>query len=169
MSEFQQKDFVNLLHPKDLIDSIAMYRIEGMPWVDAHLLAAKTYLKRNDIKNYLKHINVLLYQYPVLKDFNTLITYFYNKHKIDLADYTAKRVGMIQLYRGKFNDAIKYLTKAYKSNPQDPLVLYYLSLAYSKKNDFQSALTVINKCLIVKPHYPKASNLKQQILNRLKK
>ena len=69
-----------------------------MPWVDGHLLAAKNYLRRDDIINYLNHINVLLYQYPVLKDFNTLITYFYNKNKIDLSDYTAKRVGIIQLF-----------------------------------------------------------------------
>ena len=168
MSEFQQKDFINLLHPKDLTDSIAMYRIEGMPWVDAHLLAAKTYLQRDDIKNYLNHINVLLYQYPVLKDFNTLITYFYKKNKIDLSDYTAKRVGIIQLFRGKFDEAIKYLTKANKSNPKDPLLLYNLSLAYSKKNDFKSALSIINKCLIVNRNYPEANNLKQQILNQLK-
>ena len=168
MSEFQPKDFINLLHPKNLTDSIAMYRIEGMPWIDAHLLAAKTYLRRDDIKNYLKHINVLLYQYPVLKDFNTLLTYFYNKNKIDLADYTSKRVGMIQLYRGKYNEAIKYLTKTYKSNPKDPLVLYNLSLAYSKKNNFKTALTLINQCLIANPDYPEANKLKRQIQNQLK-
>jgi len=167
MSDFQQKDFINLLQPKDLTDSIAMYRIEGLSWTDAHLLAAATYLRRDDIKNYLKHINILLYQYPVLKDFNSLITYFYHKNKIDLADYTSKRVGIIQLYRGKYDDAVKYLTETYKSNPKDPLVLYNLSLAYSKKNNFKSALTIINKCLVVKPDYTEASKLKQQILNRL--
>ena len=145
-----------------------MYKIEGMSWTDAHLFAAKTYLRRDDIKNYLKHINILLYQYPVLKDFNTLITYFYNKNKIDLTDYTSKRVGMIELYRGKYDEAIKYLTKTYKSDPRDPLVLYNLSLAYSKKKDFKTALNIINKCLFVNPNYSEASSLKQQILNRLK-
>ena len=168
MTEFKEKDFIDLLQPKNLIDSVAMYKTEGMSWVDAHLLAARTYLRRDDIKNYLKHINVLLYQYPVLKDFNTLITYFYNKNKMDLADYTAKRVGIIELYRGKPDDAIKYLTEASKSNPKDPLVLYNLSLAYSKKEDFKTALASINKCLIADPNYPEANNLRQQILNHLK-
>ena len=137
MSEFQQKDFVDLLQPKDLTDSIAMYKIEGrLSWTDAHLLAAATYLKRDDIKDYLKHIHLLLYQYPALKDFNTLLTYFYYKNKIDLSDYTSKRVGIIQLNMGKYDDAIKYLTEAYTSTPHDPTVLYNLSLAYSKRKDF---------------------------------
>lgn len=166
MSDFQQKDFVDLLQPKDLTDSIAMYKIEGrITWTDAHLLAAATYLKRDDIRDYLKHINILLYQYPALKDFNTLITYFYYKNKIDLSDYTSKRVGIIQLYRGKYDDAVKQLTEAYNSNPKDPSVLYNLSLAYSKKEDFKAALDIINKCLIANPIYPEANNLKQQILN----
>jgi lysophospholipase L1-like esterase len=169
MSEFQQVDFINLLHPQNFIDSIAMYKIQGMSWTDAHLLAAATYLKKDDIKNYLKHINILLYQYPVLKDFNTLITYFYHKNKLDLADYTSKRFGIIQLYRGKFDDAIKYLTETYKSDPKDAVVLYNLSLAYSKKNDFNSALAMINKCLILNPKYAEANELKQQMLNQLKK
>ncbi len=99
-----------------------MYKIEGIiSWTDAHLLAAATYLKRDDIKNYLKHINILLYQYPALKDFNTLITYFYHKNKIDISDYTSKRLGIIQLYRGKYDDAVKQLTEAYNFNPKDPI------------------------------------------------
>ena len=34
MSDFQQKDFVDLLQPKDLTDSIAMYKIEGRLTLD---------------------------------------------------------------------------------------------------------------------------------------
>ena len=169
MSDFQQKDFVELLQPKDFTDSIAMYKIEGkISWTDAHLLAAATYLKRDDIKDYLKHIDILLYQYPALKDFNTLITYFYYRNKIDMSDYTSKRLGIIQMYRGKYGDAVKELTEAYNSNPKDPTVLYNLSLAYSKKKDFKLALEIIERCLVLKPNYPEAINLKQQILNLLK-
>ena len=166
MSEFQQKDFIDLLQPRDLIDFIAMYKTEGrISWNDAHLLAAAAYLKRDDIRDYLRHMNILIYQYPALKDLNTLITYFYYRNKIDMSDYTSKRVGIIQLYRGKYDDAVKELTEAYDSNPKDPSVLYNLSLAYSKKEDFKAALEMINKCLIVNPNYPGANNLKQQILN----
>jgi tetratricopeptide (TPR) repeat protein len=168
MSEFHEGDFVDLLQPEDLTDSIAMYKIEGrISWTDAHLLAAATFLKRDDITNYLKHINLLLYQYPALKDFHTLITYFYYKHKLDLSDYTSKRVGIIQLNMGEYDDAIKYLTEAYKSTPHDPTVLYNLSLAYSRRNDFKRALTIINECLLADSNYPGVKDLKHQILNHL--
>ena len=169
MSDFREKDFVDLLQPKDLTDSIAMYKIEGkLSWTDAHLLAATTFLKRDNIEDYLKHINALLYQYPALKDFNTLITYFYHKGKVDLTDYTSKRVGIIQVKRGQHDDAIKYLTEAYSSNPNDPTVLYNLSLAYSKKGNFNLALEIITKCLTVKPNYPEANNLKGEIVRGIK-
>ena len=63
MSEFQQKDFVNLLHPKDFIDSLAMYKIESkVSWADAHKIGATYYLRRDDIKEYLNYMNVLIYQ-----------------------------------------------------------------------------------------------------------
>ena len=169
MSDFQQNDFIDLLQPKDLTDSIAMYRIEGtISWTDAHLLAAATYLKREEIKNYLQHINILLYQYPALKDFNTLITYFYHKNKIELSDYTSKRLGIIQLYRGKYDDAVKQLTEAYNFNPKDPSVSYNLALAYFQTKDFKTALAMIQKCLLVKPNYAEANTLKRQIVSALK-
>jgi lysophospholipase L1-like esterase len=169
MSDFREKDFVDLLQPKDLTDSVAMYKIEGrITWTDAHLLAAATYLKRDDIENYLIHINILLYQYPALKDFNTLITYFYYKNKINMSDYTSKRVGIIQLQRGEYDDAIKYLHEAHKSAPKDPSVLYNLSLAYSKKKDYKTALATINECLSANPNYPEANSLRRQIVRALK-
>ncbi|MBE3120842.1 MAG: hypothetical protein IMZ58_01350 [Thermoplasmata archaeon] len=41
-------------------------------------------------------------------------------------------------------------------------------MAYSKKKDFKTALTMINECLFAKPNYPEANGLKQQILSALK-
>ncbi|MCB9247260.1 MAG: tetratricopeptide repeat protein [Ignavibacteriales bacterium] len=169
ITEFQHKDFLNMLQPKDLNDSIAVYKIEGLSWTDSHLLAAKSYLTRDDIKSYMGHINTLLYQYPVLKDFNTLITYFYNQKKLDLADYTPKRIGIIMLYLERYDESIKYLSNALKSNPNNPLIMYNLSYAYSKINNFESAKTYIIKCLEVDQNYPKAKALKLEIQKELNK
>ena len=169
LSEFRNEDFISLLKPKDFIDSIAVNVVEErMSWPNAHLTAATTYLRRDDIKDYLKQMNILIYQYPNLKNLDFALQYFYKKHEINLADYTPKRDGLMALYAGSFDNAIKYLTEAYKSNPKDPLILYNLSLAYSKKKDFKPALTLINKCLIVNPDYPGANNLKLHIVNQLK-
>ena len=72
------------------------------------------------------------------------------------------------LYIGNYDNAIRYLDEAYKSDPMDPLVLYNLSLAYVQKRDFKTALTLIKKCIVANPNYPDANNLKQQILDQLK-
>ena len=169
MSEFRQKDFIDLLRPKDFIDSLAMFRIEQkVSWSDAHLIAATYHLRKDEVKEYLKYMNVLIYQYPNLRDLDFTLKYFYEKHKIDLADYTPKRNGLMALYIGNYDNAIRHLTEAYKINAKDPLVLYNLSLAYSKKKDFKTALTMINECLSAKPNYPEANSLKQQILSVFK-
>jgi tetratricopeptide (TPR) repeat protein len=170
ISELSARDFMSLLKPKDFIDSIAAENIEGkISWLDAHLMAATTYLRRDDIKDYLRHMNILIYQYPNLKDIKTAVRFFYQNHKISMTDYTTKRVGLIALYTHDFDGAIKLLNESYKSNPKDPLVLYSLALSYSKKENLKEALTMINKCLSVKPDYQGANNLKQQILSRMKK
>ena len=169
MSEFSQRDFIKLLQPKNMIDSIAMFRIENkVSWSDAHFMAATFYLRRDDLKEYLKYINVMIYQYPSLRDLDSILKYFYQKNKLDLADYTPKRNGLLALYIGNFDNAIGFLTKAYNSDPKDTLVLYNLALAYSKKKDYKNALDMINKCLVLNPKYLAANNLKQQILNQLK-
>ena len=169
ISEFQPNDFLNLFQPKDFIDSLAMFRIENkVSWADAHLIAATYYLRRDNIKEYLKYINVLIYQYPNLRDLDGVLKYFYERNKIDLADYTPKRNGLLALYIGNFDNAIRHLTQAYKSDPRDTIVLNNLSLAYFKKKDFKTALAFINECLKVNPNYPEANNLKQHILNQLK-
>ena len=168
MSEFQEKDFVNLLQPKDFLDSLAMFRIENkFSWVDAHFMAATYYLRKDNLKEYLKYINVMAYQYPALGDLDTILKYYYEKNQLDLADYTPKRNGLLALYIGNYNNAIRYLTGVYKSNQKDALVLYGLASAYSQKKDFKTALTFINKCLAENPNYPGANNLKQQIVKQL--
>ena len=127
VKELHDKDIVALLKPKDFIDSLAMDNIEGkITWIDAHLTAAATYLRRENIKDYLKHMNILIYQYPNLKNINSAVKFFYEQHKINMADYTTKRVGLIALYTGQFDEAIKLLTEAFKLDPKDPMLLYFL-------------------------------------------
>jgi lysophospholipase L1-like esterase len=169
ISEFQHEDFQKLFQPNDFVDSLAMSRIENkISWVDAHFIAATYFLRKDDLKEYLKYINVLIYQYPSFKDIDGVITYFYEKRKLNLADYTPKRNGLMALYIGNLDNAIRHLTQAYKSDHLDTIVLYNLSSAYLKKKNFNAALNIINKCLAVNPNYKEANILKQQVLNHLR-
>jgi tetratricopeptide (TPR) repeat protein len=167
-SKYQPEDLVNLFKPADFIDSIAMYRIEGkISWTDAHLMAASNYLRRDDIQNYLKHFNILIYQYPVLKNYNTALKYFYERNKINLDDFTAKRAGLLALYNENTDDAIALLRNAYKQSPNDPLILYSLSLAFTKKKEYKISLDLIDTCLKINQNYPEAKALRKQILSHL--
>ncbi len=154
----------------DFIDSIAAEFMDNeITWADAHLKAATKYLRNDDIKDYLKHMNIIIYQYPGLKDLRTAIKYFYEKKMLNPADYTVKRIGLIALYNKNYNDAINNLTESYKSNPQDAQVLFGLAESYFGVKDFINAKSFIIKCMNVKPEYPQANNLKVQIIESEKK
>jgi tetratricopeptide (TPR) repeat protein len=156
----------DLFKTKNFIDSLALEYLEKkISWADVHLNAATSYLRRNDIEEYLKYINAIIYQYSTLKDFSSTLKYFYENNKINPADYTTKRLGIIDLYLGDYDKAINYLSESYKSNPGDTQILYNLALAYFRKENFKAALNTINTCLNISPNYPQANNLKQQLLN----
>ncbi len=160
----------NLFHPKNFIDSLAIEYIEGkITWPDAHLEAATFYLRKDEIKNYLKYMNAIIYQYPNLKDFNSALRYFYEQKKVTPSDYTTKRIGLIALYRKEYESAIHYLTQKDVESTKDPQVIYGLALAYFKTSNLKSALEQIDKCLAIKPGYQEAQKLKLDIIESKQK
>ncbi|MFH1197818.1 MAG: tetratricopeptide repeat protein [bacterium] len=169
ISNFQPHDFYNVFQPEDFIDSLAMLRVQNkISWIEAHLIGATYNLRRDDIEEYLKYMNAIICQYPGLHDLDGVIKYFFEQKKINLADYTPKRNGLMALYIKNYRNAIRHLTEAYKSNPDDPIVLFNLSSAYMNNGELKSALSFIEKCLKIKSNYPEAGNLKREIINRLK-
>ena len=152
-------------------------------WANAHVNAATAYFKKRNINGFLKHMDILLYQYPIvveyydevalnllkLKLYDTALKYLSARYKIEPSDYSAKWIGNIALYKGDLDAAILYLNKSQQLNSRDAQVLYNLAGAYSKKKDYQSALNTINACLSVNPNYPQADNLKQQLMQVVKK
>jgi tetratricopeptide (TPR) repeat protein len=158
----------NIFIQSNFIDSIALEVIEKkISWSDAHLNASIQYLKRDDIKNHIKHMNILVYQYPFLKDYNTALRYFYERNKLNPGDFTLKKMGIISLYNKNYDDAIRYLTQSNQSDSSDIQVLYNLALAYKGKQDFKSALVTINKCLNIDPDHAEAIRLKNQLKNMM--
>ena len=113
-------------------------------------------------------MNVLIYQYPELKDLRTALKYFYQRQEIDPRDYTVKRLGIIALMEGNYKDAISNLTECYKSNPKDALVLFNLAKAYSGIKDFNKSINYIKECLRIKPDYPGANKFKLKLSDSIK-
>ena len=174
----------SLFKAKNFLDSIALDMMNNkISWVNAHVNAATAYFKKNNINGFLKHMDIILYQYPIVVEYydevalNLLKLQLYDKalkylsarYKIEPSDYSAKWIGNIALYKGDLDVAILYLNKSQQLNSGDAQVLYNLAGAYSKKKEYQLALNIINRCLSVNPNYPQANNLKQQLLQVVKK
>jgi tetratricopeptide (TPR) repeat protein len=180
---FIQKKYakpVNALFPvSTMIDSIAFDALKGrLSWVNAHLEAADRYIRMNNVQEYMKHVDIVLYQYPIiveymdraalvlmqLKDYNDALKYLEQRYRIEPNNFSTKWIGTIALYNGNYDRAIKYLSISHRTNPNDAQLLYNLAGAYSQKKDYQTALSVINDCLKIDPNYPMAANLKQQLM-----
>ena len=165
----QNQSVNSLLNAKSFIDSIATEYLENkISWADAHVVAATSSLRKDDIKGYLKYMNALIYQYPGLQNINTAVKYFYDQNKINPGDYTTKRLGLIAMYQDDFDVAIRYLSQSSKLDSTDTGILFNLALAYYKAKDFKTALLTINKYLKIVPNNLDAKNLKQKILDNNK-
>lgn len=160
------KSNISILKANNFLDSIAIkYTDKKITYVDAYLEAASIALRRDNIKGYLKYMNLLIYKYPGLKNIQTATKYFYEQKKINPQDYTSKRLGIIYLYNKDYENAINHLTESYKSNAKDAEVLYHLSLTHFEKQNYKLALDYINKSLIINPNNSKYILLKNKIKN----
>ena len=168
-----------LFQPKNYLDSVNQQVVmdNKVSWANAHLLAAENYLKHDDINNFLKHMDILIYQYPIIVEYydrtsliliqkqlyDLALKYLSGRYKIEPSDYSAKWIGNIALFKGDIDTAINYLNKSAQLNAKDAQVFYNLAGAYSKKKEYTSALNSIDRCLGVNPNYPNAENLKMQL------
>ncbi len=174
----QKKNRKEILHPADFIDSIAALQVEGkITWEVAHLNAAKVNYERGNLTGYLKHMDILIYQYPVvveyydqtalgclqLNEFDIALKYLHKRYEMEPGEFCTKWIGIISLSRGESEKAIPYLEKSIELKPDDAQTLYNLAGAYSRLKKYDLALTTVNRCLNINPDYPQAQNLKQQL------
>ena len=153
--------------------------LNKISWADAHVAAANAYLARNDITGFLRHMDILIYQYPIVVEYydqvsltlmekqlyDTALKYLQARYKIEPDDYSAKWLGNIALYKGNYDEAVNYLTRSVELNSKDAQVLYNLAGAYSQKKIYNVALNTINKCLSIDPNYPQARSFVKTAAN----
>ena len=172
-----------LLIPKNYIDSIAVdFLNDKFIWEQAHRKAAAYYLERKNMNDFLREMNVLIEEYPViteyyeyvinalipLKDWNNVYKYAKEGYEIKPTALTTKWIGTVDLFRGQLDSARVYLNKSLTLDKTDPQVWYNLSGVYVNKKDYKKALEMISKALELKPNYPEALGLQQQLKNALK-
>ncbi len=177
-------NILNLLNVKNYSDSLALFVLENkIPWERAHRNLAKRFLNKGDIDNYLKEMNVIIFQYPFIynyyemiinnlldrKMFDKALPYLEKYDKLTPTAFTAKWIGIIELSKENTTKAIRYFEKSIKLNSFDDQVYFNLAGAYSMKKNYQEALSAIDNCLMINPNYKGAKSLQGQLLRALQK
>lgn len=169
---------LKLFNQQNFVDSIAVKVLDNRySWEQAHRETAEYYLRRKDYKEFAKEVNVLITQYPFVKEyysfavdqllfakrFDDVYPFLLKAQKRFPGALYAKWIGIIDLSKENVNSAIQYLNESLKYASNDAQVYFNLAGAYAKKKMFNEALNSINSCLAVNPNYPGAAGLKGQL------
>lgn len=169
---------LKLFNQQNKIDSVAVKVLDNRyPWERAHREAAEYYLRKGDYDEFMKEANVLITQYPFIKDyysftveqllsvkkFDEVYPFLIKAYKRFPDALFAKWIGTIDLSKEKIDNAIFYLNESIKYSSNDAQVYYNLAGAYAKKKMYKEALNSINSCVALNPNYPNAAKLREQL------
>ncbi|UCH65796.1 MAG: tetratricopeptide repeat protein [Ignavibacterium sp.] len=167
-----------LLHPDNVTDSIAAHVLEDIiTWEEAHRKMATYYLGRKNINAFLKEMDALISQYPIvveyydyvanilipLKDYVKAYKYLMIGYDIKPSAFRAKWLGTLNLYKDNLELAEKYLNESLTIDTKDSQAWYNLAGVYVKKNNYKKALENVNNALMLNPNYAEAIGLKKQL------
>ncbi len=174
-------DDLTLLNPRTEVDSVAFSFAEGtITWPEAHEKLANKKLLQKNYDECIKHLEVLIYQYPVVteyydmidnialtllkqEDFSKAYEILLKRYEIKPNPFSAKWLGNIDLNNHRISSAIKYLEESIKLDPSDLQSLYNLAGAYALDKQYTMGLQTINSVLQKDANYPGARDLKVQL------
>jgi len=170
-----------ILNPKTVEDSLAVkVNKDQLGWADCHLKLAEKNLREKNIDGFLQHMEILIYQYPVITEYYKIIDDFaldlikikdYEKayrvlqkrYQIQPNELSTKWLGTIDLNSSRIPSAIKYLEESASLNPSDNQTQYNLAGAYALNKEYKKSYDVIMKVLNKDTQYPGAQELLQQL------
>ncbi len=170
----------NLLKRESAIDSIAYDFVTSIiPWEKAERLAAVHYLRHKNYPAFIKQMELLIEQYPMVPDYYNMIAkellqlgkfddvynFLLRRYSVEPDYFSTKWLGIIELSKNNIKSAINYLEQSLKFVSNDSQVLYNLSGAYAKNKKFTKALNSIRSCLAINKNYPGAKGLESQLIN----
>jgi tetratricopeptide (TPR) repeat protein len=132
---------------------------------------------------FLKYMDVLISEYPIIKEYYIAVTevllkqkryddsyrYFKMYHEISPNAYNSKWMGIIALSHKNYKEALVDLSESLKYNDNDEQVYYNLAGAYVMKKDYKKARELVVKALSIKPNYREARSLLEQLNSVLKR
>lgn len=177
----EKKVLSKLVSPKNFSDSLA-YKVldEQISWADAHEQLAQKYFRQTNYNEFIRHIEILIYQYPIITEYYVILQnaalkllqqkkydYAYKilmKHyNLSANAFCTKWIGNILLNEGKATEAIKYLEESIGYSESDLQTYYNLSGAYALNKQYEKAYQTINLVIAKDKDYPGAYELQNQL------
>ena len=176
-----------LLHPANFSDSLAYQFMEDViTWPTAHEKLAAKLLAEKKYDEAVNHMEVLIYQYPVITEYynyidNVALTLlqqgnFELAYKVLLKRYhigpnafATKWLGNIDLNNKRIASAVKYLEESVNYDASDIQTLYNLAGAYSLDKQYRKGYQTIEKVLQKDSNYPGAGELEIQLRGLISK
>lgn len=170
-----------IIIPKSYEDTLALKLInDEITWNECHQKAAEKKLQGKDIDGFLQHMEILIYQYPVIveyykviddlaldflkaKDFEKAYKVLLKRYQIKPNDLATKWLGTIDLNASHIPSAIRYLEESVLLNPSDNQTKYNLAGAYALNKEYRKSYDTILNVLKKDPQYPGAKELLYQL------
>ena len=173
-----KKPVEDIIEVNSRVDSVAMQSVfYGKKWQVAHLELASKALLNNEIDTFLKHMDILIYQYPYTKEIYDQVIhellmremnlqalhYLLLRYKLGANAFVSKWTGIIYYLTGERVKAINYLNESLRYDPDDPQTLYNLCMAYALEGQYENGREALRKCLEIAPDFPTARELYEEI------
>lgn len=171
----------SLIKRNNYSDSLAFQLMEDkITWPVAHEKLINRYLSEKKYSRAVDHLAILIYQYPVIKEyydqidnialsllkqnnFDEAYSILERRYKIQPNVFSTKWLGNIDLNKQRIALAIKYLEESIKYDPTDMQTQYNLAGAYSLDKQYKKGYQTISLVLQKDPNYPGAKNLEMQL------
>lgn len=164
----QQVDYRRSYRPVDLVDSLSLAAAAGAPWAALKLRLADEYMRRGFADSAAAELRGVVRDSPEFAEpWERLGRALAAAHEPDSAAVAFDRslaiaptasaataAGALAMQRKDWPTAITDLNRSLAMQPDDPRVLYQLSLAYALAHDARNAQAVALRLRAVAPSYP---------------
>lgn len=182
-----QKATIEYLPASDTLNYLAQLLATGkLGWMDAHKLAAEYYKKRKELNSTEREYKTMIAMYPhIVELYLELASVYFQQRYFDemKAILTASLnvqptlkayygLAHIMMDKKEYNSALSYFEKMdnfYQTNKERIQNGLAMGFAYIKTGEFEKARMRVNQVLSVKPNFPPALLLLNEINKQLGK
>lgn len=173
----RKRPLEDIIQLHDKIDTLSLRVVQRkIQWQSAHIELAKNALTHHDIKTFLKHMDVLIYQYPstteiydltiqkllALNELKKVLPYLVMRYKLGTNAFISKWTGIAFTAWGDAKWAIQFLEESIALDPNDAETYYHLGAAYTLEGLYEKANQMLKKCLEIDPEFQDAADLLHQ-------